>query len=342
MEEERFTELLAKKLSGDITPDELAEFNRLIAGNTSFQKEYELIRSYWMQDDEPYDNMVGILEKIKQRAGITDIDENTVSVIEIHSPKNSRLWLRNIAAAAIAIIALSACFYFFRIYSPGHPVSARLTELKTKNGSIAKIRLADGTLVTLNALSTLTYPKNFTGKTREVFLNGEAFFDVAKDHSHPFIVHTNQSDIQVLGTAFDIKSYKNDPQFEATLFRGSIQATLKDNPTIKVILKPTDKLLIQHTSYSLTKETYFDDSNTLNIETAWMNNKLVFKNEPFEQLANSLERKYGNNIIFKNDLLKSIKFTGEFEKEDINQILLSLQIVTRFNYKISGNSIYIF
>ncbi len=342
MEEEIFTELVAKKLSGEITPDELAEFNRLIAGNISFQKEYESMRSYWAQDDEPYDNMVGILKKIKQRAGITDTDENTASVIEIQRPKNSRLRLRSIAAAAIALIVLSASFYFFRINTPGNTGSTRLSELKTKNGSIAKIRLADGTLVTLNALSTLTYPKNFTGKTREVFLNGEAFFDVAKDHNHPFIVHTNQSDIQVLGTAFDIKSYKNDPQFEATLFRGSIQATLKDNPAIKVILKPTDKLLIQHTSYSLTKETYFDDSNTLNIETAWMNNKLIFKNEPFEQLANSLERKYGNNIFFKNDVLKSIKFTGEFEKEDINQILLSLQIVTRFNYKISGNNIYIF
>jgi len=340
MEEERFTELLAKKLSGEITPDEFAGFNRLIAGNTSFQKEYESVRSYWMQDDEPYDNMVGILEKIKQRAGITDTDENTASIIEIQRPKKNRLWLR-IAAAAIALIVLSASFYFFRINNPGN-TAMRLAELKTKNGSIAKIRLADGTLVTLNALSTLSYPKTFNGKTREVFLSGEAFFDVAKDHSHPFIVHTNQSDIQVLGTAFDIKSYKNDPQFEATLFRGSIQATLKDNPAIKVILKPTDKLLIQHTSYSLTKETYFDNSNTLNIETAWMNNKLVFKNEPFEQLANSLERKYGNNIIFKNDVLKSIKFTGEFEKEDINQILLSLKIVTRFNYKISGNNIYIF
>ena len=340
MEEERFTELLAKKLSGEITPDEFAGFNRLIAGNTSFQKEYESVRSYWMQDDEPYDNMVGILEKIKQRAGITDTDDNTASIIEIQRPKKNRLWLR-IAAAAIALIVLSASFYFFRINNPGN-TAMRLAELKTKNGSIAKIRLADGTLVTLNALSTLSYPKTFNGKTREVFLSGEAFFDVAKDHSHPFIVHTNQSDIQVLGTAFDIKSYKNDPQFEATLFRGSIQATLKDNPAIKVILKPTDKLLIQHTSYSLTKETYFDNSNTLNIETAWMNNKLVFKNEPFEQLANSLERKYGNNIIFKNDVLKSIKFTGEFEKEDINQILLSLKIVTRFNYKISGNNIYIF
>jgi len=341
MEEERFTELLAKKLSGEITPDEFAEFNQLIAGNTSFQKEYESVRSYWMQDDEPYDNMVGILEKIKQRAGITGTEENTTGVIEIQHPKKSRLWLLSIAAAAIALIVLSVSFYFFRINIPGN-TTTRLTELKTKNGSIAKIRLADGTLVTLNALSTLSYPKNFIGKTREVFLSGEAFFDVAKDHNHPFIVHTNQSDIQVLGTAFDIKSYKNDPQFEATLFRGSIQATLKDNPTVKVILKPTDKLLIQHISYSLTKETYFDDSNTLNIETAWMNNKLVFKNEPFEQLANSLERKYGNNIFFKNDVLKSIKFTGEFEKEDINQILLSLQIVTRFNYKISGNNIYIF
>ncbi|MHB8207709.1 FecR family protein [Mucilaginibacter sp.] len=341
MEEEIFTELLAKKLSGEITPDELAVFNRLIAGNTSFQKEYESVRSYWMQDEEPYDNMVGILEKIKQRAGIMDTDENTASVIEIQRPQKNQLWFR-FSAAAIAIILLSASFYFFRINNPGNADSTRLAELKTKNGSIAKIRLADGTLVTLNALSTLTYPKNFAGKTREVFLSGEAFFDVAKDHKHPFIVHTNQSDIQVLGTAFDIKSYKNDPQFEATLFRGSIQATLKDNPAIKVILKPTDKLLIQHASYSLTKETYFDDSNTLNIETAWMNNKLVFKNEPFERLANSLERKYGNNIIFKNETLKSIKFTGEFEKEDINQILLSLQIVTRFNYKISDNNIYIF
>lgn len=341
MEEERFTELLAKKLSGEITPDELAEFNQLIADNISFQKEYESLRSYWTQDDEPYENMVGILEKIKQRAGITDTEESIANVIEIPRPGKNRLWLR-VAAAAITIIALSACFYFFKINNSENPISTRLTEFRTKNGSIAKIRLADGTLVTLNALSTLTYPKNFTGKTREVFLSGEAFFDVAKDHSHPFIVHTNQSDIQVLGTAFDIKSYKNDPQFEATLFRGSIQATLKDNPAIKVILKPTDKLLIQHTSYSLTKETYFDDSNTLNIETAWMNNKLVFKNEPFEQLTNSLERKYGNNIIFKDQTLKSIKFTGEFEKEDINQILLSLQIVTRFNYKISGNNIYIF
>ena len=101
-------------------------------------------------------------------------------------------------------------------------------------------------------------------------------------------------------------------------------------------------MLIQQAGYSLAKETFVNGSNTTNIETAWMKNKLVFKNEPFEQLAKSLERQYGDRIIFKNEALKSIKFTGEFEKENINQILLSLQVVTRFNFKTLDNTIYIF
>lgn len=342
MLEERFTELLAKKLSGEITFDELAEFNRLISNNPYFQNEYESIWSYWMQDDEPLENMVKALEKIKQRAGITDTEESTARIIEMHPPQKKQLWPRNIAAAAIAVIAISACFYFFQLHSAQNAVSAQLTELKTKKGSIDKVKLADGTWVTLNALSTLSYPKNFNGKTREVYLSGEAYFDVAKDHLHPFIVHTNTSDIKVLGTAFDIKSYDNDQQFEATLFRGSIQATLKNTPSAKIILKPTDKLIVQHSGYFLTKETYWNNSNSSNIETAWMQNKLMFKNETFDQLAKSLQRKFGNTIFFKNEALKSIKFTGEFEKENINQILLSLQVVTRFNYTISGDRIYIF
>ena len=233
MKEERFTELLAKKLSGEITPDEHVEFNRLIASDPSFQKEYESIRSYWVQDDEPLGNMVNLLEKIKQRAGII-AEENPVGIIELNPPK-SRLWLRIFSAAGIAIFVLSVCFYFFKINNHKNTLSASLTELKTKNGLISKIKLADGTWVTLNAVSTLSYPKYFIGKTREVFLDGEAFFDVAKDHNHPFIVHTSKSDIRVLGTAFDIKSYTDEP-FEATLFRGSIQAIIKGGHATNIIL----------------------------------------------------------------------------------------------------------
>jgi transmembrane sensor len=337
MEEELFTELLAKKLSADITVDELAEFNRLIAGNTSFQKEYEAIKSYWTQDDEPYENIVTIFDDIKKRAGIVDTTAENDNIIEISKTRRAFPWLR-IVAAAVAVIAVSVCIYLVKI----KPVQENdFAQFQTKWGSTAQVKLPDGTMVTLNSLSVLKYPRHFNGKTREVYLNGEGYFDVAKDHSHPFIVHTEKTAIKVLGTAFNLKSYTNDAQFEATLFRGSIQATLNNDPAVNVLLKPSDKLIVNASGYQLTKETYADHSNT-NTETAWMNHKLIFKNEPFNLLTNSLARKYGLNIIFKNDGLKPIKLSGEFENENIQQVLLSLQIVTKFNYKVSGNTIYIF
>lgn len=337
MEEELFTELLAKKLSGAITADELAEFNRLVTGNTSFQKEYEAIRSYWTQDDEPYENIVGIFDDIKKRAGIAETAAEKGNIRELNKTERAFPWFRTIAAA-VAVIAISVCVYFVKTRSVQEE---DIAQLQTKWGSTAQVKLPDGTMVTLNSLSVLKYSKHFNGKTREVYLNGEGYFDVARDHQHPFIVHTEKTSIKVLGTAFNLKSYTNDAQFEATLFRGSIQATLNNDPTVNILLKPSDKLIVNASGYQLTKETYADHSNT-NAETAWINHKLIFKNEPFNLLANNLVRKYGLNIVFKDNGLKSIRLSGEFENENIEQVLLSLQVVTKFNYKVSGNTIYIF
>jgi len=338
MEEELFTELLAKKLSGAITADELAAFNRLVANNTSFQKEYEAIRSYWTEDDEPYENIVSIFDDIKKRAGISDATVEKDNIRGINKPDRTFTWLR-IVAAAVAVIAISVSIYLFKIKSVQEN---DIAQLQTKWGSTAKVKLPDGTMVTLNSLSVLKYPKHFNGKTREVYLDGEGYFDVTRDHQHPFIVHTEKTAVKVLGTAFNLKSYANDAQFEATLFRGSIQATLNNDPSVNILLKPSDKLIVNASGYQLTKETYADHSNTINAETAWMNHKLIFKNESFYLLANNLTRKYGLDIVFKNDGLRSIKLSGEFENENIEQVLLSLQIVTKFNYKVSGNTIYIF
>jgi ferric-dicitrate binding protein FerR (iron transport regulator) len=239
-------------------------------------------------------------------------------------------------------VLVAVGFYFLKLQGNAETGGdIALTQLKTNNGATATIRLPDGTSVTLNAATVLKYPKTFAGGTREVYLSGEAFFDVAKDHSHPFIVHTGRSDIRVLGTAFNIKSYDNDSLFEATLFRGSIQASVKSEPGNKILLKPSDKLVIGNSGYSLSKETFLK-SDTTNIETAWMHNKIIFKDQPFVLLANSLSRKYGVNIIFKNDSLKPVKLTGEFDKENIDQVLASLKVVAKFNYKTSGNEIYLF
>lgn len=341
MVQERFTTLLTKKLSGEISPEELAEFNSLVAGNASFKYEYESIQSYWSRADEPYDNVVTIFDSIKRKAGI-EIDNEPVRVVELNGPKKKTLWPRTIAAAAAILALITAGFYFLKPKGIAETTNGViLTQLKTNSGATATVRLPDGTSVTLNAATVLKYPKAFAGNTREVYLSGEAFFDVAKDHSHPFIVHTNRSDIRVLGTAFNIKSYDNDSLFEATLFRGSIQASVRNQPGNNILLKPSDKLVIGDAGYFLSKETHLE-SDTTNIETAWMHNKVIFKDQPFGLLANSLSRKYGVNIIFKNNDLKPVKLTGEFDKENISQVLASLKVVAKFKYKTSGNEIYIF
>ncbi|MBS7567003.1 DUF4974 domain-containing protein [Mucilaginibacter sp. Bleaf8] len=338
MTEERFTELLAKKLANELTPAELQEFNALVAADELFRSEYESLKSYWQQDELHSGNMVAIFENIKRRTDIHERESQPVIPIR----RSYSLWQK--AAAVVAGVAILAGLYQLHIQaSSDKTTTTSLLKLQTPGSSISKIRLKDGTQVTLNAQSTLKYPAIFDGPTREVYLTGEAFFDVAKDHNHPFIVHTSRSDIQVLGTAFNVKAYAEDKVYETTLLRGSIQVTFQQKPAAKVMLKPKDKLVLTSASdYYLASQTYTSTANTTVAETAWMNHKLIFNKQSFEDLANSLSRKYGVKIIFKNEDLRAHKFTGEFNQEDLKQALQSLQIITHFQYKIQDSNVYIY
>jgi len=250
------------------------------------------------------------------------------------------------------------------------PVSQTLvtTENSWQNKTTIKrekstIVLTDGTRITLNSQSSLRYPATFTGKTREVYLSGEAFFDVQKDHEHPFIIHAEKMDIKVLGTAFNVKSYPNDPQSETTLIRGAIEVTLNDRPSDHIILKPSEKLIVKNKlfepvrknttkinpaetnmgmQYVLTTFTRLQPDDSTVVETSWVKNKLVFRDESFSGLASRMERWYGVDIKFKNDALKQYRFSGIFENERINEALDALRMTENFNYKIKNNTVYIY
>ena len=113
-----------------------------------------------------------------------------------------------------------------------------------RQGSRTHLTLPDGTMVWLNAGSRLSYGKNYNTATREVNLTGEAFFDVAHNTQKPFLIHTARIDVQVLGTSFNVKSYPTDRTTEATLIRGSIEVSIKDRPSEKIILRPDEKLVV--------------------------------------------------------------------------------------------------
>ena len=117
------------------------------------------------------------------------------------------------------------------------------SEISTRYGSRTKLLLPDSTQVWLNSGSKLSYNKTYGNGTREVTLSGEAYFDVVKNPAHPFIIHTVNIDIKVLGTAFNVKSFPGEKNTETSLIRGSIEVTFKNRPSEKIILKPNEKLI---------------------------------------------------------------------------------------------------
>eukprot|EP01133_Synstelium_polycarpum_P014630 gene14630-17303_t len=340
MTEERFTELLSRKLAGEISPSELTEFKGYISANASYGKQYESLKGYWKQNDESYENIGKVFEKIKNQTDIPGREAEGQQQIKI--PRFNFSWVTKVAAVFLVFGVLAVLYHFTlsRFFSAEDTVYS-WKQIQVPNRLISSITLPDGTKVTLNSASKLKYPESFKGSNREVYLSGEAFFDVVSDHQHPFIVHTEKMKIKVLGTAFNIRSYANDREKQTTLLRGSIQVTFPDNPAT-VMLKPKDKILIKDGAYELGTQTYYNEAEGSLMETLWMSNKLAFRNESFESLANDLERKYGVKIIFNKNSIRDFKFSGEFEKENLEQALLSLKIVTPFNYKIKGNSVYLY
>jgi ferric-dicitrate binding protein FerR (iron transport regulator) len=238
-------------------------------------------------------------------------------------------------------------------------------EVLARAGARTRMVLPDGTQVWLNSNSKLKYNNGFNTGAREVGLEGEAYFDVVKDLQHPFIVHTSSLDIKVLGTAFTIKSYPQDETIEATLLRGMIEVTRKDNPnTPRVILKPNEKLVFNKQLPAIVLPGRSRDSvsarppaampdmavnsirldipDSNKVETAWMYNRLVFNGDTFKELALKMERWYNVKITIRDESLGRCRFGGAFANETVEDAFRALQLTTAFNYKISGNEIELY
>lgn len=196
---------------------------------------------------------------------------------------------------------------------------------------------------------------DFTGTTREVKLEGEAFFDVVKNPSRPFIVHASGIDIKVLGTAFNVKAYPEDKTVETTLLRGLVQVFDQKNPTKAPIeLRPNQKLVIASAEAdeaikdpgqkiavsikALPLITRIDSTKKENerFETAWVYSRLEFRGDNFETLAKKLERWYNVTIIFRDENVKQLNFNGSFEKETVEQAFVALKEAKLFTYQINN------
>lgn len=214
-------------------------------------------------------------------------------------------------------------------------------ELNIPYGKTFEIVLSDGTKVHLNAGSSLKYPVKFiTGENRKVFLKGEAFFDVTKDEQHPFVVNTNELNIRVLGTSFNVSSYPEDTMISTVLVEGSVRLYNADGEFSKdrsSLLKPSYKACWDKEKYDLKMEKV-DTA----IYTGWTKGKLIFKDMPFKNIRKKLERKYDIKIINNNKTLENNTYNAVFDIETIEQVLETLNKNYPIEYEIKENQIIIY
>ncbi len=208
-------------------------------------------------------------------------------------------------------------------------------ELLVPRGSEYRLKLADNTLVILNADSRLVYPVAFTGDKRQVFLDGEGYFEVATDSTRPFVVETASLDVNVLGTGFNVSAYQEEQQSRVTLVHGKVNVR-SDAGTAQ---------LLPHQQYAYDKEKQEGTVREVNIEpyTAWIAGTLVFDGTPLEEVAQKLARWYDAEFVFMSEELKDIRFSGRFKKyEELPYILSLISETTEVQLNLKDNTVVIY
>lgn len=320
MDQDKFIALLYKQLQGEINLIEKtlldkwlqeAAINRDLA--QKIKEDWALSEQYSPELEVNVDEEYGLLQqRIKKLENINTVKGKIVPV-----KKRSHWW--SYAAAVAMVIGLGTWLFV------NQSVKTSPLVLSTNTKQQKEIQLADGTKVWLNEQSTFTYPKNFDGDSRRVSLKGEAFFEVHKDATKPFIIETATSTIKVLGTSFNVQALPATDYTEVIVKTGKVELSAQ-KANQSVILVANEKGIHQHQNNQLTK-TAETDMN----ELAWNSRVLYFKNTPVPQVVESLERLF-NVSIQTTDSSRHCLFTGRFPQPQLEDILTALKEEFKLTY----------
>ena len=231
-------------------------------------------------------------------------------------------WLKMVG---VALLTLSIS-YFYQLYKESLYAQS-MNIISVPAGQRTNITLPDGSNVWLNARTTMQYANSFNRNERVVILKGEAYFDVAKDEKHPFIVQTEKYDVEVLGTQFNVSAYPGEEEFETALMQGSVKINLQADPDKSIRLVPDQKAVLKDGKLEVKK---LDDYDSYR----WKEGLICFKDESFLGVMECFEKYYGVQIIINNKDALKYYYTGKFRQADgIDYALNILQKDINIKYK---------
>lgn len=257
--------------------------------------------------------------------------ENSWKLLEkqLFARRNRRLlWMRVASAAAVVLL----CMAGWLAYEAWRPAPMLMVSTLAETRTVV---LPDQTEVTLNRYSTLSFPERFKEKRRKVHLQGEAYFEVAKDAEHPFIVKAEAVKVQVLGTHFNVEAYPGDAEVRTTLLEGSVAVSLKGENQ-RLVLAPNESAIYNKEKGTLVQEAAPGAKN----EILWRKGIILFDQLPLHEIARQLSNAFQTDIRIDDPQLQNYRMTATFDtNEDLTQILDLLKNAGNFNYKKENNTI---
>lgn len=314
--------------------------------NNNITQEGEQQLKEWLDKDEKHRSFFKRLsesaysdeiEKSAQEAKERVYLQAQTKIHQIAFNRKIRLW-KYTAVASIALLIVAGTFSLFKTAPADLPV---LAETRSLVGTTTKLTLDDGSTVELNASSSLTYPLKFQQKSRNVTLNGEAYFEIAKDAKRPFIVEVNNMNIEVLGTQFNVRSYDDDQKAITTLVEGSVRINFNHPDftlSTPVVLKPNQQVIFDKTTNNIEIKQVKAD-----LYASWKEGQCFFENEQLSDILKVLERQFGITITLSSPQLGNQTFSGFFsQQEGIIQILDSFKKNRNIDYRKTKSGIEIY
>ncbi len=304
-------EMLHRYFADELSPSEMKDFLEAVEQDPGLGKEFCRMQ-----------NLKAISSLFPSSS---DAEKATTRLLK-WKRNNLRIVYRQVAVYAAAVFV--AGFALWGILQPHtrdlyEEPSVYMMEVSSSANRTKSFRLSDGTVVWLNSRSTLRYPNKFSGTERRVELTGEAFFEVAPDESMPFIVNTDQYDIRVLGTKFNVFAYK-DNNVKTSLVEGSLEVVKSSVETPPVRIEPNESIEWEQDGW---QRSTFNDPGFL----LWKDGIYSFDDVPFIEIVNKLELYYNTTIVVTNGTLAQYRFSAKFRQDDgLESILKTMRKIYRF------------
>lgn len=322
-------ELLHHLIAGSTTEEEnrkLMEWFRQCASQEEF---FMLFENVWKDspDEMPRDVQERMYRRLNRDLGE---EKKKIKAIPWHSYFSRKIWQRVAVACIIVVLSLAN----YNMFHKQKQLSTQNFTVSAEKGQRAFVTLPDSTKVWLNSDTKISYPADYGMKERNVALMGEAYFEVAKNPAKRFVVETKGMQVEALGTAFNINSYKNDNKIIASLFSGSVRVSYEDHVAI---LKPYESVKVD----LLTRDFLQYEDNNMKDIALWRENEITFDGESLEEIAGIINRLYNTTIYIEDESLKKECYIGTVRNNSLENFIDIINLTTPVVYENKGDTVFL-